>query len=140
MLRVLAVDDDPTVRDMLELILELEGFDVRLAATGHEALHLAQVWEPDVVLLDVMMPGFDGFHVAAQLRERASTAGIPIVFVSAKAGADDVLTGWQHGAESYITKPFDTDELVDEIIRVAGRVTTPHALLGRDPRAQEGVS
>ena len=140
MLRVLAVDDDPTVRDMLELILELEGFDVRLAATGHEALHLAATWCPDVILLNVMMPGFDGFHVAAQLRERASTAGIPIVFVSAKAGADDVLTGWQHGAESYITKPFDTDDLVDEIVRVAGNHAVAPALLGRETRAQEGVS
>lgn len=117
-IRVLTVDDDPTVREMLELLLQLEGFDVRVAGGGAQAIADARSWIPDIILLDVMMPDADGFTVAHELKQDAATARIPLMFVSAKAGPEDVLSGWQHGAESYITKPFDTDDLVTEIRRV----------------------
>lgn len=116
--RILVIEDDPTVLSMLDLVLSLEGFEVVLASNGPDGLASVAEQAPDAILLDVMMPGMDGFNVADRLRADGATDGIPILFVTARVEADFQWAGWQHGGSSYVTKPFDNDELIREIHRV----------------------
>ena len=107
--RVLIVDDERQVREMLELNLELRGFEVRLAADGAQATSLAREWPPDVIVLDVMLPKVDGFSLLPILR-RITEA--PIIMLSARGEVDDKVRGLVRGADDYITKPFDMAELL----------------------------
>lgn len=116
-LTALVVDDDPAVRDMLDLVLGLEGFTVVGASDGVEGLEAARELRPDVIILDVMMPGLDGRTVATRLREDPELGDIPLVLCSALTSAEDTWAGWQTGADSYVSKPFDNQRLVGEILR-----------------------
>lgn len=118
-MRVLVVDDDPALRAMLEMVLELEGMEVRVAANGHEALEQLALERPDVLVLDVMMPGLDGWGVAERVRQDPRLADLPIIFCTAKTGADATWRGWQLGAASYVAKPFDNDALLAQILSAA---------------------
>lgn len=131
MSRILVVDDEPSVLSMVRMVLELEGHDVDTALDGQAALDSLERGIPDVILLDVMMPGLSGFEVAERVRARSAWREVSIIFVSAKAERDDLWTGWQLGADSYVTKPFDTDELVSEVSRV---LATRSALRNRGAR------
>lgn len=117
-IRALVVDDDPGIRQMLELALEFEDFSVLTAKDGPTAIATARALRPDVILLDVMMPAMSGLEVAQALRTDPTTAEIPIVILTAKAGEDDVWSGWQAGIDSYLTKPIDLDMMLSEIFRV----------------------
>ncbi len=110
--RVLVADDDPAVRSILTINLEDVGYQVIEAGDGDEALWLARRALPDLILLDVMMPGLDGMDVLAILREHPETADIPVVLITARAGDSDVLGGWKAGAAYYITKPFDIEDVL----------------------------
>jgi DNA-binding response OmpR family regulator len=110
--RCLVVDDDPAIREILVTNLEAEGMDVATAANGDDAARLARELTPDLVVLDVMMPGRDGYAVLADLKSDPTTAEIPIVLLTAKASEDDVWEGWKSGADYYITKPFTIEELM----------------------------
>ena len=112
MRRVLVADDDPDIVDLLRLNLEAQGFQVTAAYDGDEASDLAVKTVPDLIVLDVMMPKKDGLEVLAFLRTRSETRNIPVVMLTAKASDSDVWNGWQAGADYYITKPFDLDELM----------------------------
>ena len=116
--RILIADDDPSVLLLLEMLFIAEGFDVVTACDGFAALELAVLELPDVILLDVMMPEMDGLVLARELRARAETDITPIVFVSARADADDVAAGRAAGGRAYVTKPFDPDELL-AVVRAA---------------------
>jgi DNA-binding response OmpR family regulator len=91
--------------------LEAEGFDVTVVRDGESALDEIERTLPDLIVLDVMMPGRDGFDVLRELKNRPQTAGIPVVLLTAKAADTDVWEGWKSGADYYMTKPFDPDEL-----------------------------
>lgn len=117
---ILVVDDEPSVLAMVRMVLELEGHVVETVDDGEQALAALDLATFDLVLLDVMMPGLSGFEVAREIRARRDFGNVPVVFVSAKAEREDIWTGWQLGADSYLTKPFDTDELVSEVCRVLG--------------------
>jgi two-component system, OmpR family, response regulator MtrA len=122
-MRVLVVDDDPSIRGLLEYALSVEGLDVSTASDGARGIAEAKRTRPDVVLLDVMMPKLDGFAVAEQLRADAELAGIPIIMLTARAADSDVLEGWRAGVDSYLTKPFDLALLFKELHRVtSGRL------------------
>jgi DNA-binding response OmpR family regulator len=110
--RILVADDDPIILRLLQVNLDLEGFAVDTAARGEDALARAKESPPDVILLDVMMPGLTGWDVARQLKEDARTAGIPIVFLSARTQEEDLRRGEELGVAAYVTKPFDPGELV----------------------------
>ena len=110
--RVLVADDDPDILDLLTLNLECHGYQVYAAADGEEARRLALQLLPDLIVLDVMMPRLDGLEVLAILKQHAQTRDIPVVMLTAKASDSDVWQGWQAGADYYITKPFDLDELM----------------------------
>lgn len=110
--RVLVADDDPDILDLLTLNLECHGYQVHPAVDGEEARNLALRLIPDLIVLDVMMPKMDGLEVLAALKAHPQTRDIPVVMLTAKASDSDVWQGWQAGADYYITKPFDLDELM----------------------------
>jgi CheY-like chemotaxis protein len=117
--RVLVADDDPIILRLLEVNLGLEDFVVETASRGEDAIRRAQELRPDVIILDVMMPGMSGYDVAEQLRQDPDTAGIPVVFLSARAQEEDRKRGHALGVAAYVTKPFDPGELVDIVRRLA---------------------
>ncbi|MGE0488437.1 MAG: response regulator transcription factor [Vulcanimicrobiota bacterium] len=116
--KVLVVDDEPHILRSLATYLEMENFDVTTASSGFEALEKVDESIPDLVVLDVMMPGMDGFEVLDKIRAGAQTADIPVIMLTAKDQSEDVMTGYQKGATSYLVKPFNLDELVDTIHQV----------------------
>jgi DNA-binding response OmpR family regulator len=120
-IKVLAVDDDPVILRLIEVNLSLEGFEVALAAGGDDALAQAREVDPDVILLDVMMPGVTGWDVARRLKDDAATTATPLVFLSARTEENDRRKGQELGVAAFVSKPFDPVELVDTIRRVAGR-------------------
>jgi DNA-binding response OmpR family regulator len=117
--RILVADDDPVILRLLEVNLGLEGFEVETANRGEDAVERARQIQPDVVILDVMMPGMTGYDVAGRLKEDPSTAAIPIVFLSARTQEEDRVRGRELGVAAYVTKPFDPGELMDIVRRLA---------------------
>jgi DNA-binding response OmpR family regulator len=109
--RVLFADDDAGMRAIVSMNLIAEGFDVTTVEDGDDALREAERLLPDLIVLDVMMPGHDGFEVLRALKARPDTEGIPVVLLTAKATDADVWEGWKSGADYYMTKPFNPDEL-----------------------------
>jgi DNA-binding response OmpR family regulator len=118
---VLVVDDDPVILKLLEVNFEMEGFTVVRASDGFEGLERAREVVPDVVVLDVMMPRMTGHEVATALRADSRTAGIPIIFVTARAQSSDVERGMELGVEDYVTKPFDPLDLIARVNAVLAR-------------------
>jgi CheY-like chemotaxis protein len=119
--RILVVDDDPTIQRLLQVNLEMEGHEVLTAGDGHEALVRLRDGAPEVVLLDVMMPGLDGWQVCERIRADPDLAATPVVILSARAQQSDLERGVQAGADAYITKPFDPLELVELVESLAAR-------------------
>jgi CheY-like chemotaxis protein len=121
--RVLVVDDEPHLRRIGELCLRsVGGMTVRVAASGAEAVKLATAEQPDVILLDVMMPGMDGPTTLGQLRGQPATAAIPVIFLTAKVQSHEVERYLELGAAGVIGKPFDPMSLADEIRRICESV------------------
>jgi DNA-binding response OmpR family regulator len=114
-LRARVVDDDPPIRHMLRTVLELEGWEVHEAEDGGQALALAKAERPHGIVLDVMMPVKDGFEVLTELRQTEHGRHIAIVMLTAKTGRSDILRGTRLGADHYITKPFDPNEVVERL-------------------------
>ena len=111
--RVLVVDDEPAVREALRRALELEGYSVELAQNGAEALRLVNAIEPDMVVLDVLMPEVDGLAACRRLREEGSR--VPVLMLTARAGVGDRVDGLDAGADDYLVKPFALEELLARI-------------------------
>jgi two-component system OmpR family response regulator len=116
--RLLVVDDEPNIRELLSVSLRFSGFDVATAASGREALEAAERDQPDLVVLDVMLPDVDGFHVARRLRE---SRHVPILFLTARDAVEDKITGLTLGGDDYVTKPFSLEEVVARIRSVLRR-------------------
>lgn len=113
--KVLVVDDEPNVLRSLVQYLTIEDFQVETANNGQEALEKVQSFAPELILLDVMMPGMDGFEVLDKIKEMAGFENTPVIMLTAKDQSSDVLKGYQSGATSYLVKPFNLDELVETI-------------------------
>jgi len=124
-LRVLVVDDEPNIRRLIEHHLTRRGYGVELASDGAAALERLQARRPDMILLDVMMPGMDGFDVLRRIKEDPFTATIPVMMLTAKSADDDVRHGWGCGADWYMTKPFNPEELCFLVARMAAVIDTP---------------
>ena len=118
MARVLIVDDDQVIQQLLEVNLELEGYEIAKASDGEQALEKVRAFDPDLVLLDVMMPKVDGREVCRRIKADPTTAHVPVIFLSARAQDMDVSSGLELGASAYITKPFDPVELLDTVAKV----------------------
>jgi two-component system, OmpR family, response regulator MtrA len=121
--RVLVVDDDPALAEMLTIVLRGEGFDTAVVADGTRALPAVRELRPDVVLLDLMLPGMNGIDVCRAIR---AESGVPIVMLTAKSDTVDIVLGLESGADDYIVKPFKPKELVARIrARVRRTETEP---------------
>jgi DNA-binding response OmpR family regulator len=120
--RVLVIDDEAPIRLLCRVNLEAEGMKVLEAADGPSGLVAARTSLPDVILLDVMMPGLDGWQVAEELLDDESTSGIPIVFLTARAELRDRARGLDVGGIDYVTKPFNPIELASLVRDLLGRV------------------
>ena len=122
MIRVLVIDDEAPIRLLCRVNLEAEGMSVIEAADGPGGLDLARAEQPEVILLDVMMPGLDGWRVAEHLLEDTATRDIPIVFLTARADIRDRARGMDLGGLDYVTKPFNPVELASLVRTVVGAV------------------
>jgi DNA-binding NtrC family response regulator len=113
--RILIVDDTPASLSLLASVLEPHGYEILTASNGREALQLAARAQPDLVLLDVMMPGHDGFYVCRELKAEAGTRGIPVIFITSRRETEFVINGFRMGAVDYIEKPFEAEEVVTRV-------------------------
>src|SRR3989440_12163396 len=120
--RVFVIDDEASIRLLCRVTLEAEGMEVLEAAGGTSGLNLAREEHPDVVLLDVMMPGLDGWRVAEELLEHEGTRGIPIIFLTARAEFRDRARGLDIGGIDYVTKPFNPLELAPLVRDLLDRI------------------
>jgi two-component system OmpR family response regulator len=117
--RVLVVDDEPNIAALLAATLRLTAYDVRTAGTGAEALAAADDFQPDLVVLDVMLPDLDGFQVAQRLR--SSHAVMPVLFLTARDSVEDRIAGLTAGGDDYVAKPFSLEEVVLRIRAILRR-------------------
>jgi two-component system, OmpR family, response regulator len=129
MYTVVIIEDDPSYANVMEVMLQMEGFEVHCAPSGPAGMALIDSIGPDVVLCDVMMPGMDGFAVLQALKENNKIANIPFIFVSALAERSDVRRGMSEGSDDYLTKPFSADEL---LAAVMGRIHRTRVLTLRE--------
>src|SRR5919108_4201785 len=111
--RILVVEDNADLAAGVEYNLKLEGYDVRIAATGPDALTIAESWTPQLVLLDLMLPGMDGYKVLQTLRSNGST--VPVMILSARGEEADKVRGFRLDADQYVTKPFGVLELLERV-------------------------
>ena len=119
MTRVLMVEDQPDIRKLIRMTLEFEDYEIHEAGDGEAGLRLARTLRPDLVLLDVMMPGeLDGLQVCQQIKKDPATAGIRVVLLTARGQARDREVGGEAGADIYLVKPFSPLQLIDSIERL----------------------
>ncbi|MCR5691286.1 MAG: response regulator transcription factor [Eubacterium sp.] len=134
--KILIVDDDQNIANLISLYLTKECFDCQTAENGEEALKLHDTFEPDLVLLDIMLPGIDGYDVCREIRKNHST---PIIMLSAKGEVFDKVLGLELGADDYIIKPFDSKEMVARVKAVLRRYqTAPAPAPAEDKTAGQG--
>ena len=126
---ILVVDDQPAVRRLLRALLEMAGFEVTEAEDGAWALEAVRTQQPDLVVLDIMMPRVDGWKVLTEIREDPDLTELPVIVLTAKGQPRDRLRGWEVGCDAYIPKPFDPPECLDEV----------HAVLSRTPSERRAL-
>ena len=119
--KILIVDDDENIAELISLYLNKECFETQIALNGQEALNLFKTFEPDLVLLDIMLPDIDGYEICTEIRKTHQT---PIIMLSAKGEVFDKVLGLKLGADDYMIKPFDSNELVARVKAVLRRTTT----------------
>ncbi|MGE5611828.1 MAG: response regulator transcription factor [Bacillota bacterium] len=120
---ILVIDDEKDLLELVRYTLEKDGFDVICAADGRSGLEIASKHHPDLIVLDVMMPGLDGLDVCQQLRSDERTARVPIIMLTARATEADRIVGLEMGADDYVTKPFSPRELLARVKAVLRRST-----------------
>ena len=118
---VLVADDDPLIRELIQFRLERSGYEVVIAEDGDQALKIARERSPDLVVLDVMMPGLNGYEVTRSLRADEETKRIPVILLTARVQEADVAQGFDAGADDYLTKPFSPQELRARVQAILGR-------------------
>ena len=116
--KILVIDDDPNITDLLKMYLEKEGYEVKTAADGQEGLTTFKMYEPDLVLLDVMLPRKDGLQICREIRDHSSK---PVIMISAKGETFDKVLGLELGADDYIVKPLDMKEVFARVKAVLRR-------------------
>lgn len=121
MSKILIVDDSPTETHVLSTILESNGYEIVTAESGEAGVDVAKRELPDLVLMDVVMPGLNGFQATRQLKKEATTAHIPVVIVTTKDQETDKIWGMRQGAKDYLTKPVEEGNLISTIQAILGR-------------------
>src|SRR3954469_22204609 len=117
--RILVVDDEPNIADVVSMALRFQGFDVETAGTGTDAIAAVTSFRPHLIVLDIMLPDMEGFDVAQRLG--AQRARVPIIFLTARDATDDKIRGLTLGGDDYVTKPFSLEELVARIRAILRR-------------------
>ena len=117
--RILIADDDTNIAELISLYLMKEGYETKKASDGREALRMVPIFDPDLIILDIMMPEMDGYEVCREVRKNSST---PIIMLTAKGETFDKVLGLELGADDYMVKPFDTKELVARVKAVLRRL------------------
>lgn len=112
---ILIVDDNPANRKMLDILLKKDGFDTQTLEDGNNILEVVDNLKPQLILLDIMMPGMDGYQVCEELKSSRKTRDIPVIFLTAKSDSDAIVKGFQVGASDYVTKPFKPVELLARV-------------------------
>jgi len=130
--RIMVVEDHAETRELLRYNLENAGFEVRSAGDGLEGLAVMGRWRPDLIVLDVMLPGMDGFEICRRLKQMPGLSGVPVILLTARTDEVDRVVGLELGAEDYVVKPFSTRELVLRIRLVLRRT-------GQAPAEDEDV-
>jgi len=130
---ILLVDDDPDIRGLLRLALEGYGYAVREAGDGVEAIHALEERVPNGMILDVMMPGLDGYGVLRTMRQRDLAPNTRVLILTCKTEERDFMRGWELGADEYLTKPFEPDTVID---RLEDLLRTPTEVLQRRREAE----
>lgn len=133
--RALVVDDEPSISDLVALALRYEKFEVRTAASGQQAVAAAHEFAPDIIVLDIMLPDFDGLEVMRRIR--ADGTDVPVLFLTAKDDVKDRIAGLTAGGDDYVTKPFSVEELVARIRGIVRR-TLSAAAVKDDPEIRVG--
>jgi two-component system OmpR family response regulator len=119
--KVLVVDDEPNIRELVEVALKFHGCAVAVSASGKDALHQTETYEPDLIILDVMLPDMDGFEVCRALRTDGND--VPVIFLTARDTTSDTIRGLTLGGDDYVTKPFSVEALVARVRAVLRRTT-----------------
>jgi two-component system OmpR family response regulator len=127
--KVLVVDDEPNIRELVEVALKFHGCAVAVSASGKDALHQADVYQPDLMVLDVMLPDMDGFEVCRALRAEGND--VPVIFLTARDTTSDTIRGLTLGGDDYVTKPFSVEALVARVRAVLRRTTRSHGADGQ---------
>jgi two-component system OmpR family response regulator len=127
--KVLVVDDEPNIRELVEVALKFHGCAVAVSASGKDALHQAEVYQPDLMVLDVMLPDMDGFEVCRALRAEGND--VPVIFLTARDTTSDTIRGLTLGGDDYVTKPFSVEALVARVRAVLRRTTRSHGADGQ---------
>lgn len=139
--KILVIDDQPDVVEMIAYVLEAEGYQVVSALSGRNGLDRAREYQPDLILCDVMMPGLNGYDVLEEVRGDLQLSATPFIFLTAKASTEDLRTGMRLGADDYLTKPFSADELVAAIeTRIRKHVSMQERFEQRIELLRQGLS
>ena len=128
MQKVLVIDDSQTIRELATTVLSRSGYEVCTVAEGQSGIDLAEAKQPDLVLLDIAMPGLDGFEVLSHMRSRAATTAIPVLMITGSRSEDKVRMALALGAQGYVIKPFNITDLLGRIRRVLNRSAAPRLL------------
>jgi two-component system, OmpR family, response regulator len=134
--RVLVVDDEPNIRELVQVALNFHGCAVATSATGQDALQLADAYDPDLIVLDVLLPDIDGFEVCRRLRSVAND--VPVIFLTARDATADTVTGLTVGGDDYITKPFSVEALVARVRAVLRRTARQRGRLMPNDGQEDG--
>ncbi|MCR5700760.1 MAG: response regulator transcription factor [Lachnospiraceae bacterium] len=134
--KVLIVDDDENIAELISLYLIKECFDTEVAHNGEKAIEMFKIYHPDIILLDIMLPGMDGYDVCREIRKISS---VPIIMLSAKGEVFDKVLGLKIGADDYIIKPFDSNELVARVQAILRRVGDKEDVNAAVPEGEEVV-
>lgn len=118
--KILVVDDEPSIARLVKMSLSVEGYDVKTATSGFEAMEELEQDKPDLMVLDIMMPGMNGYEVCMEVKKKSHTKGIKIVFLTARGNPGDAQQGFSIGGDDYIIKPFDPEELLEKIKGLIG--------------------
>lgn len=134
--RVLVVDDNPEIREILHILLGGEGYEIKEAKSGADALKITKEQQFDLIILDIMMPGMDGYHTCMEIRK---TSNAPILFLSAKTQEGDKMLGFSSGGDDYLAKPFSYNELVSRAKALIRRYQVYQGKDGRNVQGQAGT-
>ena len=138
--KILVIEDDADIAELMDYNLSRDGFVVKAAGSGEEGLTLAESFRPDIILLDLMLPGISGLEVCRRLAAKQPTRSIPVVMVTAKGDESDVIVGLEMGADDYVTKPFSPKVLVARVKAVLRRSNDRPGDAGDDIVVREGLA